>query len=407
MDIATVLTERPTVSQFIETIGSHLPLLRELKSCPQDPVWHAEGDVHIHTDMVLQETYDIIEKEASYLSEDSKFVLVMAALLHDIAKPLVTKTAFLEREQRDCVIAPKHEIRGVSYLSHRLGLLEIPSNLQEYILGLVGYHQIPKLLVIKDASSWKYQELSQKASCELLYWLEVADMRGRTCVDKASQLEYLELFKLYCQEYNCFKKTAIPEISADPFVSQKGFKALLEGDIYLPEEASSKFYEASKSYSHLVVMTGLSGVGKSSYIAEHYSDYLCISLDSIRESLGDRQDMSQEGLILRTAKDQMKVALAKKQNIVYDATNIRKDFRGKVLDLGMRYGALTEIVYIKDSLDAILKRDATRKHSVGEKVIREQDSRFEVPEMSETDKLTVVNVYQPPKLKPKKKMVLM
>jgi predicted kinase len=404
MDIQDIIHHRKTVDHFIEMMGTALPLLKDLKTTPQDHIWHAEGDVHIHTDMVLKEIYDLIENEASYLSDDNKFVLIMSALLHDIAKPVVTKTAFLEREKRECVIAPRHEVQGVSYLSHKLNLFDISVENQKKILALVGYHQVPKLLVIKDKNEWHYKDLSKKAPCELFYWLEIADMKGRTCADLENQLEYLELFRLYSEQYECFEKRYEGKISENDYVNYKGWKALLNGDIFMPEEAESKYFNHQNEHSHLVVMTGLSGVGKSSYIEEHYHDYLKISLDNIREELGDRQDMSNEAEVLRIAKDRLKIALAKKENIVYDATNVRKDFRAKVLDIGEAYHALTEIVYIKDSLDNVLQRDANRTYSVGKNVILSQDYRFECPEMDEADKLTVVHVSNLQKLKKTNKL---
>ena len=123
MDIQDILKNHYNVSQFIEMVGDKFPLLTKFKETHQDKIWHAEGDVHIHTDMVLEQTYDLIANEASYLSDDDKFSLVIGALLHDIAKPLVTKEA--ERNGRVCVIAPKHEYVGISYLIHRIQSLNI------------------------------------------------------------------------------------------------------------------------------------------------------------------------------------------------------------------------------------------------------------------------------------------
>ena len=44
------LSEAPIqFDEAVEHLGQTLPLLFELGATPQDPVWHAEGDVATHT----------------------------------------------------------------------------------------------------------------------------------------------------------------------------------------------------------------------------------------------------------------------------------------------------------------------------------------------------------------------
>jgi len=56
-------TNTPNVDDCIAHLGDIFPLLKEYKNTIQDPVWHAEGDVHIHTDMVLTELYKLLESK--------------------------------------------------------------------------------------------------------------------------------------------------------------------------------------------------------------------------------------------------------------------------------------------------------------------------------------------------------
>jgi predicted kinase len=365
-------------------IGDKTPMLKNFKSTKQDLIWHSEGDVHIHTDMVLNETYDIISNQASYLSDDDKFCLVMAALLHDIAKPITTKE--IERDNRICVVAPRHESIGMSYLIHKIQSLNISVENIKKIIGLVGYHQVPKLLVIRDKSKWDYMNLSQKARLDLLYFLEVADIKGRECYDKADQLEYLELFKVYAEENDCYDKINIPFISDNKYIQNKGFKALISGGITMPEEADAKFFKYKDNYPEIVLLSGLSGVGKSTYIKDNYKDHTIISLDEIREEVGkNRQDHSNEGRVLQKAKINLRTAFNKKQKVIYDATNLRKDFRNRFLGLGEDYNALTSLVFLTDSMSNIYKKDNDREHSVGKKVLDYQEQRLEYPEVDEAD----------------------
>jgi predicted kinase len=390
MDKQDILKNHYNVDQFIEMLGDRFPLLKEFKSTHQDKIWHAEGDVHIHTDMVLNETYDLIANQASYLSDDDKFCLIIGALFHDIAKPVVTME--VERHGRTCVIAPKHEIRGMGYMIHKIQSLNISKENIMKIMALIGYHQVPKMMVIRDKSKWDYYNLSQKAPLDLLYFLEVADMKGRISDDLQNHLEYLELFKLYAQDLDCFDKSNMPFISDNEYVQKKGFKALLNNVIHMPEEADAKFYNHKDNHGELVVMSGLSGVGKSSYIKAHYPEHTVVSLDELRGEIGkNRQDHSNEDKVLQKARLSLKTLLAKKQKVVYDSTNIRSDFRDKVLTIGHNYDALTRLVFLTDSIENIVKRDKERDHTVGENIIvKHQEGRFDYPEHDEADDYSII-----------------
>lgn len=84
-----ILSLNWNVNKFIDLFGNEFEFLYQLKNTEQDIVWHAEGDVHIHTDMVLKEVYELIV--LNNFTESEQFVLILSALFHDIAKPISTK----------------------------------------------------------------------------------------------------------------------------------------------------------------------------------------------------------------------------------------------------------------------------------------------------------------------------
>lgn len=65
------------------------PELFILKQTPQEPAWHPEGDVWIHTLMVVDEAAKIIRRED--LTENEKLQVMIGALCHDLGKPATTK----------------------------------------------------------------------------------------------------------------------------------------------------------------------------------------------------------------------------------------------------------------------------------------------------------------------------
>lgn len=55
-------TATPSFEECLFYLGSYFPLLKELENTIQDPIWHAEGNVQIHTEMVLSEVYKILQE---------------------------------------------------------------------------------------------------------------------------------------------------------------------------------------------------------------------------------------------------------------------------------------------------------------------------------------------------------
>ena len=82
-----------------------LPMLRALAGCPQDPVYHAEGDVLVHTRLVVEALVASAEWRA--LPQAARAILFAAALLHDAGKP--ARTA-IEPDGR--VVSPGHALAG-------------------------------------------------------------------------------------------------------------------------------------------------------------------------------------------------------------------------------------------------------------------------------------------------------
>ena len=91
---------KPDVNECIEYLGENFEWLYELKNTPQDPEWHAEGNVHVHTDMVLAELYNLLDNEASHFNGKQRQALILGALFHDIAKPVCTRRREINNFER-------------------------------------------------------------------------------------------------------------------------------------------------------------------------------------------------------------------------------------------------------------------------------------------------------------------
>ncbi len=385
--------ENPSFERIAALLRPAIPLLEELESTPQDSRWHAEGNVLIHTKMVLEQLYLCLESECGEITGDHRAALILAAVLHDIAKPLTTLQREIDEEVR--LVSPKHEQRGRSVVAIALAESFPHSALQE-LMALIGYHNRLKLLVARDSDARHYHKLSRLVDLQLVYWLEIADMRGRECEDKAQQLEHLGYFRLFSEEYQHWNLSHVP-LWQEPIVdAMQGFSdSALDlvmasatcdfenGCISTPEEAVAKSYGYRENFPEVVITVGISGCGKSTWVRSHLADHHLISLDAIRSSLSTRGDQKNNAQVVRIAKETLRVHLRAKQRVVWDATSLRIDFRSAIIDLAKRYGALVTIVAFYCAPKTLFKRDRTRKHPVGTKVLNSQIQSAQWPTLDE------------------------
>ena len=393
----------------IKEVGSKYPLLLEFKNTPQDKEWHTEGDVHIHVNMVINETYKIIE--ANKFTEQDQFILLMAAIFHDIAKPLVTKEKEIKGKIR--VVAPQHEEKGMSYLFYKFLEEDMTKPEREQILDLVGYHQKPKFLVIKNQSEWQYRLLTENTPGYLFYYHEVADMKGRTCSDLQPSLDMLEEFRMFCEEYDCFHKTGsiknaiknhflenfkFEDENSLSYLINKTYSDLINNEYNDPSVGYSKHFTNKEKHSKLFILCGLSGSGKSTAIEKVKQSNnvdVVISLDELRKNhkINNTNRKKVDGRVLQEAKLLLKQALANHKNVIWDSTNLRKDFRKIIADLGRQYNAETHLAFIVDSVSNCIKKDKKRIDSVGDLIIRKQEKEFQFPELSETECYLMIENY--------------
>src|SRR5215470_7818565 len=101
--------------------------LRELYSCPQDPIHHAEGDVGTHTRMVCDELVALPAWRG--LSVRDRRVLFAAAVLHDVAKPECTK------EEDGRITSRGHSRRGAVKVRNLLWRMGVPFAEREEVCG--------------------------------------------------------------------------------------------------------------------------------------------------------------------------------------------------------------------------------------------------------------------------------
>ncbi len=111
------------------------PCLRQMRGCPQDPVWHPEGDVWRHTLLVLRQAARIASERG--LDADTRASLLFSALLHDVGKP---STTFHDANGR--IRSSGHAEAAVPLVRTFLRRIGAPKSLFEHVIPLVREHLV-------------------------------------------------------------------------------------------------------------------------------------------------------------------------------------------------------------------------------------------------------------------------
>jgi len=157
-------------------IHALIPEMASLVGCPQEPEWHPEGDVWVHTLMVLDEARAVIDD----LDRARGLTIMLGAVCHDFGKPLTTSV--IDGRIR----SPGHEPEGIAPALAWLDRLNLHTidgfDVRHHVAGLVAYHLAPGMWHKSSSpvSDGAFRRLAQKVDLELLARFARADCRGRT-----------------------------------------------------------------------------------------------------------------------------------------------------------------------------------------------------------------------------------
>src|SRR5205085_5396865 len=101
----------------LDVVGRLFPELQALAGCPQEPEWHPEGDVWVHTLQVI----DQARLRVDGLPRPQQIALMLGAVCHDLGKPATT--AVIDGRIRSM----DHEEQGVPPTRSLLDRLNVQS----------------------------------------------------------------------------------------------------------------------------------------------------------------------------------------------------------------------------------------------------------------------------------------
>jgi len=174
-----LLARRPSIGLALALelgiVGKLFPELKALDGCPQEPEWHPEGDVWVHTLQVVDQARTRIDD----LPRPQQLTIMLGALCHDLGKPRTTKFSDGRIRSLD------HEEQGVEPALALLDRLNVHSidgyDVRAQVAGLTAQHLKPGAWykVRDEVGDGAFRRLAAKVDLELLARLAKSDCLGR------------------------------------------------------------------------------------------------------------------------------------------------------------------------------------------------------------------------------------
>lgn len=189
---ALLKAQRPSVFfealHQMEQLDIWFPELKALIGVPQNPRYHAEGDVWKHTMMVLDEAAKLRHRM------DNPYAFMLSALVHDFGKALCTE------EINGVLHAYDHEKEGLMPAEAFVRRLSAENRLLKYTLNMTELHMKPNTVAhAGSAPKVTNRMFDESVDPEGLLCLALADDRGRICLQPQESTEpfLMERLALY------------------------------------------------------------------------------------------------------------------------------------------------------------------------------------------------------------------
>ena len=179
MEKLLLRAQSPSIGlKWLHDLGAVDQLFPEIKALidvPQDPEWHPEGDVFVHTGLVIDRAHELIDD----LPYPKQVTVMLAALAHDFGKPATTE--FIDGRLR----SRGHEEAGVEPTLSFLDRLNIHTldgyDVRTQVVALVRDHLKPGEYFKKreEVGDGAFRRLARKCELDLLYRVAKADSLGR------------------------------------------------------------------------------------------------------------------------------------------------------------------------------------------------------------------------------------
>lgn len=318
-----------------------LPQSAAMQACMQDPVFHAEGDVWRHTQMVYNS-----------LPADVDMCLKACAIYHDVAKPQTRTEVHMPDRVR--ISHPHHSSQGAQLWwqqAHQDNWLSIQQRLCVY--WLIRYHQ--KIFHVWNSDHMQFDLHKMAADVDLneLVQFALADTQGRICAHNDQTEQDLVLLHTLLEETPVAAQWC--SSAARKFYFEKPHR---QPDYVPPEPQGSRVW----------IMSGLPGSGKDTWIANNLPGITEVSMDRIRAQLKVSPEHNQ-GRVVQAAQEAARVLLRERRDFVWNNTCVTAQTRGRIIQLCRDYDAHVTVVNMITPWAVSQQRNRARTNPVPDSVV--------------------------------------
>ena len=168
-------------------------MIKDLEEVGQNPKFHPEGNVFIHTMMVIDEGAKNRDK-----SEDKR-AFMWALLLHDIGKKPTTKL------RKGRLTSYNHDIVGAGMAEEFLNYFNEKESFIREVRGLVRWH-MQSLFVTKDMKFQNIGDMLKDVNINEIVLVSLSDRLGRGNLDYKEIEDTRVQIKKYKEKLSSFKK---------------------------------------------------------------------------------------------------------------------------------------------------------------------------------------------------------
>lgn len=337
-------------------------MVRVMAGVSQEARYHAEGDVLTHTRMVC-EALAMLPAWRD-LAPTDRATLFAAALFHDSGKPGRTRT------EEGRITSPGHSRLSAALAREYFWNAGAPLAQRETVASLVRSHGLPLQFLDRENADRALIEFSLRGRNDFLALLAEADVRGRVCEDQPDLLTRVELFREQAQTLDCW-------------AAPRAFPSDHSRFRYFQKPGADPSYHAyDDTVCEVVLLSGLPGAGKDTWIETNLRGWPVVSLDSLRAEMRVSPKADQAAVV-GEARKRARALLRERQSFVWNATNITRQLRQPLIEDLASYRARIRIVYLESPWSELVQRNAARPDSVPGPVLEKMRWRLEVPDLTE------------------------
>jgi tRNA nucleotidyltransferase (CCA-adding enzyme) len=153
----------------------HYPEIAALQETPQDPEWHPEGNVFVHTCHCCDALAMLEEWRGT--DRETRMVSMLAVLAHDFGKPSTTEEAVKKGRLR--IVSPGHEEAGGELTESFLHRIDVPVAVRQRVIPLVKQHLAHLQSPLTDRAVRRLARRLEPENIENLCVVMTADHFGR------------------------------------------------------------------------------------------------------------------------------------------------------------------------------------------------------------------------------------